>query len=155
MRFEFQNVVEKYHAYFTFGGIYVGMLVLMILMKFESIILLIVTGLGSLLIILGCIYIIWIFMPWNKPIIYEIVDNELTIAYKLDDPKKADLGSVWKIYFMNQKYRKKLRIHFIIDGNKMYHEMSVFRNKSWPREQWQQLFEELKKRCLNAEIIEK
>lgn len=66
-----------------------------------------------------------------------------------------ELGSIFKITFRNGTYRKSLMLDFKDEqfGTNRF-DISFFR-KNWPRKKWQALFEELKGKCPNAEIIEK
>ena len=154
MRFEFHNSIV--HHYLIWSEVIVWSALVLISLIIGPWIVTLAIGIMIVLLFVGVNYVVDVVIgyPWELPIIYEIEKKILVINYKNFWERKIDLDSVLMLKFRNHKYRKSLYIEFKNDeGRKMAQKTTATFNKAWPQDKWQELFEELRKRCPDAKIV--
>ena len=91
---------------------------------------------------------------WGSPDIYVIENRTLKIySYSTKKAETLDLSNVYKIKYVNHKYRKYIDIDYNRNGKDLYYgfKAPLFEKCN---DDWQRLFEEIKKRIPDdAEVI--
>ena len=154
MKFEFRDFVVRRHLAESEATIWIALVLLSVIIG--PLVVTLAIGIMILLLFMAINYVVDVVIeyPWELPIIYEIKESFLVINYKKFWERKIDLDSVLMLKFRNHKYRKSLYIEFNNEeGRRMAQKTTATFNKGWPQDKWQQLFEELRKRCPNAKIV--
>jgi len=156
MKFEFHDTVVRRHLTEAEIAIWFGGVLLSVIIG--PLVVTLAIAIMSALLFLGINYVVDVVTeyPRDAPIIYEIREDHLVINYKNFWERKIALDSVLKLMFRNHRYRKSLYIEFNNEeGRRMGQKTTATFNKGWPQDRWQELFEELHKRCPNAKIVVK
>ncbi len=156
MKFEFYSPSAQLRFVIFFVVLSIGLSGLSIIIS-SSWIVPVVVGILTTILSIAIMYITGQLISWELPLVYEINGDTIVLKDGEYDPVEINLRKVWKIKFQNHKYRKRLVLYFYAEnGKKMYSQLgAAYANKGWPQDKWQELFEELLKRCPDAKIVKK